>query len=143
MLLFFAKNRVLILIEHTLIDHNACKKQKSLPLKGFLTFSLQSIRHSNTPTDYDCKIPTIILVSHHSKNASAILHWNRVPSIYGFLSERIIWKWSTKKWITRIMIYKSNWFLFSTHFKGRCFQYSVLVTLEAWPIQYLPLLWCS
>ena len=32
---------------------------------------------------------------------------------------------------TRIMIYKSNWFLFSTRFKGRFFQYPVLVTLRS------------
>ena len=32
---------------------------------------------------------------------------------------------------TRIIIYKSNWFLFSTRFKGGFFQHSVLVTLRS------------
>ena len=32
---------------------------------------------------------------------------------------------------TRIMIYKSNWFLFNTRFKGGFFQYPVLVTLRS------------
>ena len=32
---------------------------------------------------------------------------------------------------TRIMIYKSNWFLFSNRFKGGFFQYPVLVTLRS------------
>ena len=35
------------------------------------------------------------------------------------------------KVITRIMIYKSNWFLFSTRFKGGFFQFPVLVTLRS------------
>ena len=38
---------------------------------------------------------------------------------------------TVKKLVTRIMIYKSNWFLFSTRFKGGFFQYPVLVTLRS------------